>query len=233
MACRICFMPGSLKNLISALLLGKPLCARNKAKPPSPSFSPVFPSLINRLASVRNWLAQRRWRRITQRLQEMGPGSEVDPSVTFVFPERVRIGEYVYVGPGGYLNGRGGLVIGPHTILAPEVAVMTSMHRYKGATLVPYDETELLKSVVIGRCVWIGLRAMVLPGVTIGEGSIIGAGAVVTRSCDPGSIVVGNPARIIGTRDMDAYKACVDRGDFYLRTKQERRLQKQERRQGS
>jgi acetyltransferase-like isoleucine patch superfamily enzyme len=148
-----------------------------------------------------------------------GTHVEIDGRVTFVFPERIELGSHIYIGPGCYLNGRGGLKVGDHSIFAPEVAIMTAMHRFRDADMVPYDNVELLDPVNVERCVWIGLRAIVLPGVTIGEGSVVGAGAVVTKSCPPGSILGGNPARILGTRDMDAYRACVDGDQFYLKQK--------------
>lgn len=57
--------------------------------------------------------------------------------------------------------------------------------------------------VVIGDRVWIGYRAIVLPGVTIGEGAVIGAGAIVTKDVEPFAIVAGNPAKKIGERTKD------------------------------
>ena len=56
---------------------------------------------------------------------------------------------------------------------------------------------------MIGNRVWIGYRAMILPGVTIGEGAVVGAGAVVTKDVESFSIVAGNPARRIGERNQD------------------------------
>src|ERR1022692_3366992 len=54
--------------------------------------------------------------------------------------------------------------------------------------------------VIIADDVWIGARAIILPGVTVGSGSIIGAGAVVSKDVPPGAVVVGNPARIVRNR---------------------------------
>jgi acetyltransferase-like isoleucine patch superfamily enzyme len=153
-------------------------------------------------------------------LRSLGNGVEIQPSVRFVFPEHIEIGDHVYIGPGSYLNGRGGLAIGDHVIMAPDVAIMTSMHRFRDAEMVPYDQVETLRPVRIGRCVWLGMRAMVLPGVEIGEGSIVGAGAVVTKSIPSCSIVAGNPARVIGTRDAAHYRRCIEEGRFYFKLKQ-------------
>ncbi|WP_346355412.1 acyltransferase [Azotosporobacter soli] len=147
-------------------------------------------------------------------------------TVKIDYPERVRIGESVYIGPDVYLSGRGGLNIEAHSIVAPEVLILTSLHNYKSARMIPYDEVELLRPVTIERCVWIGMRAIIMPGVTIGEGSIVATGAVVTKSCPPGSIVGGNPAKVVGVRDMERYQECANRGDFYLKCKREQGLVK-------
>ncbi|MCX6343546.1 MAG: acyltransferase [Armatimonadetes bacterium] len=153
-------------------------------------------------------------------LRLLGSGVECDASVSVVHPERLAIGNYVYIGPRTYLNATGGLEIHDHTIISQEVAVLSSLHRYKESTMVPYDAVELLRPVTIERCVWIGLRAIIMPGVTIGEGSIVGAGAVVTKSCAAGSILAGNPARVVATRDMERYQELVDNKQFYLLKKQ-------------
>ena len=62
--------------------------------------------------------------------------------------------------------------------------------------------------VIIGDRVWIGYRAIVLPGVTIGEGAVVGAGAVVTRDVSPYTIVAGNPAKVIGERTKELTYEC-------------------------
>jgi len=138
------------------------------------------------------------------------------------------LGNYIYVGPRTRLYGRGRLDIHDHVIISEDVLVLTNMHNYLNATMVPYDATELLRPVTIERCVWIGARAIIMPGVAIGEGSVIGAGAVLTKSCEPGSIMGGNPACLFGTRDMEQYSDCVRREQFYLKLKQEHGLKKQE-----
>ena len=157
-----------------------------------------------------------------------GDGCGIAGRNDFVFPERITLGHHVHIEGGGYFNGQGGLTIGDHVIFAPGVAVMTSMHRYKGATMVPYDEVDLLRPVTIERFVWVGMRAMILPGVTLREGTIVGAGAVVTKSHPRGAILGGNPAVQIGTRDMAAFQAMVDEGRHYLKLKQEQGLRKRE-----
>jgi maltose O-acetyltransferase len=161
----------------------------------------------------------------------VGTGIEFDWPVTINFSERVFLGDNIYVGPNSVLDGRGGLEIRDHTIISAEVRIMTSMHRFQHAKLLPYDEVELLRSVKIGMGVWIGVRAMVLPGVVLGDGCIVGAGAVVARSWEDGSIVVGNPARLVRKRDMAEFRRLAGDGQWYLLTKRSKGLVKVEQRE--
>lgn len=173
-------------------------------------------------------LCNRKKQSIFNTLKFVGEGVEFDLSTEMVYPERITLGSHVYVGPNSYLNGRGGLEIHDHVIIAPQVVVMTSMHNYQNADMLPYDCKELLDPVIIEKCAWVGMRAIIMPGVKIREGSIIGAGAVVTKSCDPGSILGGNPARVIGTRDMVNYGNLLQHNRFYLKLKQTYKFDKEE-----
>lgn len=156
------------------------------------------------------------------------PQSEIHPSVLMAAPERMSIGEYVYIGPGCELYGLGGIVIGNHTIFGPRVTVLSSTHRYENATMIPYDEIELLKKVSIGNAVWVGYGAIIMPGAELGDGCIVAAGAVVTKTFSPGSVVGGNPARIIKQRDMAAFEDLFSREKFYLSCKTANGFQKKE-----
>jgi acetyltransferase-like isoleucine patch superfamily enzyme len=162
-------------------------------------------------------------------LSKFGIGVELDESVLIADPSRVEIGSHIYLGPKTQLYGRGGICICDHVIIGPEVIIMSSMHNWKNAIMLPYDQIELLKPVIIEPCVWIGIRAIIMPGVTIGEGSIIASGSVVTKSCPPGSLLGGNPARVIDSRDMEHYHKQVIEGNFYLKKKQVERFNKEER----
>lgn len=118
---------------------------------------------------------------------------------------RVRIGNASMINDGCTLDVRGGLAIGDNVSVSREVTIVTASH---GAN----DPAFSLEHgpVVIEDHVWIGTRAMILPGVTIGRGSVVAAGAVVTRDVPPLSIVGGVPARAIGTRDVAATKYVLD-----------------------
>jgi acetyltransferase-like isoleucine patch superfamily enzyme len=110
-----------------------------------------------------------------------------------------RIGAGTRVNRGCALDTRGGLRIGDQVSLSPEVIVLTADHDL-AAPGFPLRH----RPVVIEDHVWIGMRALVLPGVRIGRGAVVAAGAVVTRDVEPLSIVAGVPARVVGHRDARA-----------------------------
>ena len=82
--------------------------------------------------------------------------------------------------------------------------IITENHNYEG-DMIPYDNTNVLKSVEIGDCVWFGNRVTVTGNVKIGEGAIIAAGSLVCKDVPPLAIVGGNPAKVIKYRDSEHY----------------------------
>jgi len=98
-----------------------------------------------------------------------------------------------------------GTRIGSKVMIAPEVLIFTTNHRTSSTEIPMIDQGyEPTAPVAIGDDVWIGARAIILPGVTVGSGSIVGAGAVVSRDVPERAIVVGNPARIVRYRTGSA-----------------------------
>lgn len=96
---------------------------------------------------------------------------------------------------------RGPLEIGSNVMMGPEVRIMTSKHSTSRTDIPMRKQGHLPKQkVVIGDDVWIGARVIILPGLTIGTGSIIGAGAVVTKDVPEYAVVAGVPAKVINYR---------------------------------
>lgn len=91
--------------------------------------------------------------------------------------------------------------IGDYVLMGPDVVIFTMNHK-ADRTDIPIGAQGMTgkRKVTIGNDVWIGQRAMIMPGVTVGDGSIIAAGAVVTKDVPPYSIVGGIPARVLKTR---------------------------------
>ena len=113
-----------------------------------------------------------------------------------------------------FIECSGGVKIGKYFHVGKGLTIFSTNHNYNSKEVIPYDAIEIPKPVEIGDCVWFGANVSLVPGVTIGEGAIAGMGAVVTRDVPPGAIVGGNPATIIGYRDMDTYERLKREGKF-------------------
>ena len=105
----------------------------------------------------------------------------------------VSIGTGSYVNAGCWFEGAGEIEVGDNCLFGPEVLVLTSTHALGADGAI--DRVTDSRPVQIGDGSWIGARATILPGVTIGAGAVIAAGAVVTADCDPGGVYGGVPAR--------------------------------------
>ena len=112
------------------------------------------------------------------------------------------------------IAGGGNVTIGDYFHSGVECMIITQNHNYEGNEI-PYDSTYVLKTVTIGDCVWFGNRVTVVGNVSIGEGAIIAAGAVVTKDVPPLAIVGGNPAKVIKYRDADHYYKLKAEGKFH------------------
>jgi len=82
--------------------------------------------------------------------------------------------------------------------------IITDIHNYEG-NKIPYDDTYVVKDVLIDDCVWLGNRVIILGGVSIGKGAIIQAGSVVVSDIPAYAIAGGHPAKVFKWRDIDHY----------------------------
>ncbi|MEK8023353.1 MAG: acyltransferase, partial [Candidatus Hydrogenedentota bacterium] len=159
------------------------------------------------------------WRALTKRF---GHGVRIGSDVGYKHIETFEIGNNVFIGAQAYIQGRfdGKTVIGDKTWLGPQsyfdarnlviedhvgwgpgAKVLGSEHTGEPADR-PIIETDLvIKPVRIGAWTDIGTNAVILPGVTIGKGAIVGAGAVVTKDVEPFTIVAGVPAKFLRKRE--------------------------------
>lgn len=109
--------------------------------------------------------------------------------------KNIHIGRHVFINMGCKFQDQGGIFIGDGALIGHNVVLATLNHADS-----PRDRATMLPAPIrIGRNVWIGASATVLPGVTIGDGAIVAAGAVVTKDVPENTIVGGVPARIIRT----------------------------------
>ena len=111
----------------------------------------------------------------------------------------VKIGDRSSMGVKCEINGK--VTIGNDVMMGPEVVIYTTNHEFssKNKTMIEQGFRDE-EPVFIGNDVWIGRRVIILPGVKIGNGAVIGAGAVVAKDVPEYAIAVGNPIRIIGYR---------------------------------
>ena len=114
--------------------------------------------------------------------------------------QKVAIGRGTIINRGCLLYATGGLIIGEHVSISAGTWLVTGSHEINHP-LFPVE----YKPIVIGNHVWVGMRATILPGVTIGEGAVVMAGAMVTRDVPPYAIVGGVPARVVKYREAQPF----------------------------
>lgn len=125
----------------------------------------------------------------------IGKDSRIHIGARFFNPSNVRIGKGTIIGDNVFLDGRDKLIIGDCVDIASSVMILNSEHDINSA-----DFHAILGTVEIGDYVFIGPRAIILPGVKIGKGAIVAAGAVVTKTVADFAIVGGVPSSVIGER---------------------------------
>jgi maltose O-acetyltransferase len=154
-------------------------------------------------AAAARWMARynaaldlplaRRHALLAERLGAVGEGAVVRPPFHCDYGFNIRLGAGVFLNFNCVVLDVVAVTIGDRTQIGPGVQILTADH-----PRLPVDRVtglEFGRPVRIGRNVWIGGGAIILPGVTIGDEALVGAGSVVTRDVAPGVTVVGNPAR--------------------------------------
>jgi acetyltransferase-like isoleucine patch superfamily enzyme len=157
------------------------------------------------------------------KFRKLGRNVVFERGVLVFHPENIEIGDNVYVGHNAMLKGYyknlmrigtntwigqncffhsgGGITIGDLVGIGPGVQILTLAHKFDDDLETPIIQREqAYKPVVIENNCDIGVGSILLPGVTIGTGSMIGAGSVVTHDVEPSSVVAGNPAHLIRKR---------------------------------
>jgi maltose O-acetyltransferase len=142
-------------------------------------------------------------------------------SSVFMSPEKIVMGNNVYLGKNTEIDASGEVEIGSGVIFGPEVCIYSRSHNFDSDDLaaLPFDNKFIIAKVVIKDFVWIGKRVIVLPGVTIGKGAIIGAGAVVSKSIPDFGIAVGNPAKVVRYRNHESVEKLLFEKDPFVYNK--------------
>ena len=164
------------------------------------------PELQAELAATRAWLTrynraespEERRRLLLERFGEVGARVEVRPPFFCDYAFNIRLGADVFLNYNCVILDVVDVIIGDATAIGPAVQIYAADHprdpRQRKSGL------EFGRRIEIGRDVWIGGGAIILPGITVGDCAVIGAGSVVTRDVPQGATVAGNPARQRSTR---------------------------------
>ncbi|UNK70654.1 DapH/DapD/GlmU-related protein [Microbacterium sp. H1-D42] len=115
------------------------------------------------------------------------------PPFTADFGRNIHLGRRIFINSGCRFQDQGGITIGDDSLIGHNVVIATLNH-----DLAPSRRADMHPApVVVGRRVWVGANATILPGVTIGDDAVIGAASVVTKDVPAGAIAVGSPARVV------------------------------------
>lgn len=163
---------------------------------------------IARLVVPRTWLHMVRLANyygyshvLPLRRATVGHGAAIAPTVSLRYGENIRLGRNVRLGERTSLwaSENGQITLDDDVLLGPDVYITTSNYDFDAHEPV-HDAPKKEGNVFIGRDCWLGTKVIVLPGVTIGAGSVVAAGSIVTRDIPPRSLVAGNPARFVRAR---------------------------------
>ena len=125
-------------------------------------------------------------------------------AVLWAFDGSICTERNVYLGPYVAIYGHGGVEIGADTLVSMHATILSSNHGVPPLGRKIREQPDELLPTKIGRDVWIGANAVILGGVTVGDGAVVAAGAVVTRDVEPGAVVAGVPARLLRKRSENA-----------------------------
>jgi maltose O-acetyltransferase len=137
------------------------------------------------------------WRR---RVASMGKSVELTQHVLFEFPDRLTLGTDVFINRGTLITARAPISIGDGCLIGPYCVINSGDHGIADPAVPIGVQPHNTSPIVIGKDVWIGAHSTVLRGVTIGDGAVVAAGAVVRIDVPAGAVVAGVPARIVKRR---------------------------------
>lgn len=137
----------------------------------------------------------------TETLPKCGKNLFVHPQVIFYYPKNIYLGNNVFINRGTYLMAPVKISIGDNVLIGPYTMFNSSSHLYSSKSKLINNQRHKYGKIIIGDDVWIGGHVCILSGVTIEKGSVVAAGAVVTKSVPPYTVVAGIPAKLISVRN--------------------------------
>lgn len=141
---------------------------------------------------------------------KIGRGSTIHMWANFYYPKNIIIGKDTVIGDHCFLDGREKIMIGNHVSIASQVLIYNSQHDIDDPAFKAIE-----KPVSIADYAFIGPRAIILPGVKIGQGAVVGAGAVVASDIPEGVLAAGVPAKVIRKRNLTSFNYNLGRARLF------------------
>lgn len=139
-----------------------------------------------------------------------GPGG-----VQIGSPENFRIDSTSHLKSNTFIEAQGGVIIGKYFHTGRGLTIFSGNHDYNSKDYIPYGPDSILKPVKIRDFVWCGANVTICPGVSVGEGAVIGAGSVVTKDVPDYAVVGGNPAKVLKMRDKETFLRLKQEGKYF------------------
>ncbi len=139
-----------------------------------------------------------------QKFHSYGHNVRISPKIKLYWPEKIKIGNNIFIEEGAHFSCREGLSIGNNCMMGPNVTIIGGDHETKISEKSMFEYSYGIdKKIIIEDDVWIGANVIILKNALIRQGCIIGAGSVVTKSTKPYGVYAGNPAKLIKYREKD------------------------------
>jgi len=174
----------------------------------------VMYRLLHKLVTIYCRIWNRQYYKYKDISRDVVFASSFPATVKIISPSKCSIGKGSVVNGHSIIHCAGGVHIGEYVHIGHGLCIYSTSHNYASNQEIPYGSIDVIKPVEISDCVWIGANVSIVPGVKIGEGAVVGMGAVVTKDVPPGAIIGGNPAQVLGYRDMDTYFRLKNEGKF-------------------
>lgn len=145
------------------------------------------------------------WRSMLLRLfgAQIGRNCRIYPATRIWAPWNLECEDLVAIADGAEIYNAGRITLGSHSIISQDAYLCAATHDYKLA-----EFPMICKPIRIGAYAWVAARATVLPGVTLGEGAVLGLGSIATHDLAPWSVAAGVPARRVGSRSINGTAAA-------------------------
>ncbi|MCL1160662.1 acyltransferase [Shewanella chilikensis] len=128
---------------------------------------------------------------------------------------KLKVGKQCHIKSSTFIECSGGLEIGDYFHTGRNLTIYTTEHVWKNATTIPYNTQSEPRKVTIGDCVWLGANVTIMPGATIEDGVVVGAGSVIRGRISKGSVIIGNPCETVSRRDLELFDRLKLEGKFF------------------